>query len=210
MEKVVMDQSSEVKENVIAGIVGAFLFSLAGAAVYVLLNMVGYIASISGLVGAVCAVKGYSVFSKKESKKGIVIAAIISVLVIVLAWYFCMAYDLYDAYKSFYEAGETDFYYTFGEAVQVAPLFLTEPEIARAYLGDLALSLLFCLLGCGSYVFNKLRNANGKNGGQIRVEVAEPAPEQTEQASEDVQDAQTEESTAERSEETVEESHVDH
>lgn len=133
MEKVVMDQSSDVKENVIAGIVGAFLFSLAGAAVYVLLNMVGYIASISGLVGAVCAVKGYSVFSKKESKKGIVIAAIISVLVIVLAWYFCMAYDLYDAYKSFYEVGETDFYYTFGEAVQVAPLFLTEPEIARAY-----------------------------------------------------------------------------
>ena len=74
MEKVVLDQESEVKENVLAGIVGAFLFSLAGAAVYVLLNMIGYIASISGLVGAVCAVKGYSVFSKKESKKGIVIA----------------------------------------------------------------------------------------------------------------------------------------
>lgn len=206
MEKVVLDQESEVKENVLAGIVGAFLFSLAGAAVYVLLNMIGYIASISGLVGAVCAVKGYSVFSKKESKKGIVIAAIISVLVIVLAWYFCMAYDLYDAYKSFYEAGETDFYYTFGEAVQVAPLFLAEPEIARAYLGDLALSLLFCLLGCGSYVFTKLKNAGSKNAEQPKVEVTEPTDEQPEAATEVPQTNQPEEPT----EKTTEETKIEH
>ena len=45
-------------ENVIAGIVGAFLFSLVGGALWFVLGMIGIIASISGLVGAVCAMKG--------------------------------------------------------------------------------------------------------------------------------------------------------
>lgn len=160
MDTVIVDKNPEFKENVIAGIVGAFLFSLAGAAIYFLLHLIGYIASISGLVGVVCAVKGYTIFAKKESKKGIVIATVISLLVIVLAWYFCLAYDVYDAYKAFYESGETDFYFTFTEAVRVAPTFLEEPEISDAYFTDLGLSLFFCLIGCGSYVINKLKNAN--------------------------------------------------
>ncbi|MBR5767747.1 MAG: hypothetical protein IKX86_03615 [Clostridia bacterium] len=46
----------EKKENVVAGIVGAFLFSLAGAVVWVLLHLVGFVAAISGLVGVVCAI----------------------------------------------------------------------------------------------------------------------------------------------------------
>ena len=77
MNNYIDNQNTEVSENVLAGIVGAFLFSLVGAAVYFILNLFGYIASISGLIGAVCAVKGYAVFAKKESKKGIIIAAII-------------------------------------------------------------------------------------------------------------------------------------
>ena len=67
------NRQDEIKENVVAGIVGAFLFALAGGAVWFGLYMVGFIASISGLVGAVCAIKGYSVFAKKESVKGIII-----------------------------------------------------------------------------------------------------------------------------------------
>ena len=158
--QVINNQISKSRENIIAGIVGAFLFSLAGAAIYFLLHLIGYIASISGLVGVVCAVKGYALFAKKESKKGVVIATVIALLVIVLAWYFCLSYDVYEAYKGFYEAGETDFYFTFTESVRVAPVLLEEPEIASAYYGDLALGLLFCLIGCGSYVFNKLKNAS--------------------------------------------------
>lgn len=172
----------EPKENVLAGIVGAFLFSLAGAAVYFVLHLIGYIASISGLVGAVCAVKGYAVFSKKESKKGIIIASLISLLVMVIAWYFCLAYDVYDAYKSGFQTGEIDFYFTFTESLRVAPVFLEEPEISRAYFGDLALGLLFCVLGCGSYVVNKLKNKNRKNDPQPQATTAEQTgefPEET-------------------------------
>ena len=49
----------ETKENVFLGVIGALLFSLAGALVYFILNRVGYIASLSALVGAYCACFGY-------------------------------------------------------------------------------------------------------------------------------------------------------
>lgn len=162
MNNFVDEKGSEIKENVLAGIVGAFLFSLAGAVIYFLLNMIGYVASISGLVGAVCAVKGYAIFSKKESKKGIVIATIVSLLVMVFAWYLCVGYDIYDAYKMGFEMGEIDFTITFLDAVRAIPVFLEDAEIAGTCYRNLALGMFFCLLGCASFVINKFRNANQK------------------------------------------------
>ena len=63
----IKNQQTDVKENVIAGIVGAFLFSLVGGALWFLIYMFGFIAGISGLIGAVCAIKGYAIFAKKYS-----------------------------------------------------------------------------------------------------------------------------------------------
>ena len=150
---------TDIKENILAGIVGAFLFSLVGGALWFILYLVGFIAGISGLVGVVCAVKGYSFFSKKESAKGIVISVIITLLVMVLAWYLCLAYDVFDAYKSWYENGEVEYALTYFESVRVAHYFLAEPEVGPAYIGDLVIGLLFCIVGGGSYVVNKMRNA---------------------------------------------------
>ena len=180
MNNFVEAKSSEIKENVLAGIVGAFLFSLAGAVVYFLLNLIGYVASISGLVGAVCAVKGYALFAKKESKKGIVISAIVSLLVMVLAWYLCLAYDIYDAYKIWFEAGEIDFSLTFFESVRSVPVFLEDPEISATYFGNLGLGLLFCLLGCASFVINKLKNAKKQPVYVAAEQPADAAPENIE------------------------------
>ena len=154
--------NTEIRENVIAGIVGAFLFSLVGGVLWFVIYLVGFIAGISGLVGAVCAIKGYSVFAKKESVKGIIISVVIALLVIVMAWYFCLAYDVCDAYQMWYEAGEVDYTITYFESVQVAHYYLTDPEIGPAYWGDLGLGLLFCVLGGGSYVVNKIRGAKVK------------------------------------------------
>ena len=159
----IKNEQADAKENVVAGIVGAFLFSLAGGALWFGLYMVGFIAGISGIVGAVCAIKGYTVFSKKESVKGIIISVIIALLVIVIAWYFCLAYDVCDAYKMWYEAGDIDYTLTYFESVQVAHYFLADPEIGPAYWGDLGIGLLFCVVGGGSYVVNRIKNAKLKS-----------------------------------------------
>lgn len=155
-------EKKKTSENVIAGIVGAFLFSLAGGALWFVLYLLGFIAGLSGLVGAVCAIKGYSIFAKKESIKGIVISVIIALLVMVLAWYLCLGYDIYMAYQEWFEMGEVDFTLTFFESVQAAPVFLSDSEIGLAYLGDLGLGLLFCVIGGGSYVANKIKNAKNQ------------------------------------------------
>ena len=89
--------NSDVRENVVAGIVGALLFALAGGVIWFVFYLLGFIVGISGLVGAICAIKGYSIFAKKESIKGIVISVVISLLIIVLAWYLCLAYDVCEA-----------------------------------------------------------------------------------------------------------------
>jgi hypothetical protein len=165
---------ANVKENVLAGIVGAFLFALAGGALWFVLYLVGFIAAISGLIGVICAIKGYSVFAKKESVKGIVIALVMTLLVIVIAWYFCLSYDAYIAHQQWFEEGEIDYTITFIEAVLGSHIYLTDPDIGPSYWGDLGLGLLFCVIGGGSYVVNKIRNAKAAAAYNAAV-AAQPA-----------------------------------
>ena len=167
----------EMKENVMAGIVGAFLFALVGGVLWFVIYLLGFIAGISGLIGAVCAIKGYSVFSKKESTKGIIISVVIALLVIVLAWYLCLGYDVYQAYKMWYEAGDIDYTVSYFEAVQVSHYYLTDPEIGLAYLGDLGIGLLFCIAGGGSYVVNKIKNAKLKAAATVESPATETTTE---------------------------------
>ena len=163
------NNTNTVQENVLAGPVGALLFSLVGGILWFLLYQVGFFAGISGLAGVVCAIKGYSIFAKKESMKGIIISVAASVVVMVLAWYLCLSLDLVNAYQEWYNAGEIDYTITFPEAVSNAYLFLSEPEIAGAYIKDLVIGLALCAVGAFSFVkysINKVRlekrsNVNG-------------------------------------------------
>ena len=140
------------EENVLAGIVGAFLFSLVGGIIWFVLYQIGFIAAISGVIGVICAIKGYAVFGKRESTKGIIISTVIAFLVIVIAWYFCLSYDVYLAYQDWYANGEVDFTLTFFESVATAHFFLEEIDIAIPYLRDLGIGLIFCLAGAFGYV----------------------------------------------------------
>ena len=146
------------EENVLAGIVGAFLFSLAGGIVWFVLYQVGILAVISGIVGVVCAIKGYAIFGKRESVKGVIISTVIAFLVIVISWYLCLSYDVYLAYQDWYANGEIDFTLTFFESVANAYIFFEDAEIAVAYLKDLGIGLIFCVIGA----FGSVKSAIGK------------------------------------------------
>lgn len=147
-----MENNVSVKENVLAGIIGAFLFALVGGVLWFVLYQVGYLAAISGIVGVICAIRGYSFFAKKESVKGIVISVIMAVIVILIAWYACISYDIYLAYQEWYKAGEVDFSFTFFESVRLVPYFLQDTEFLVAYLKDLIIGLILCAVGCVSYI----------------------------------------------------------
>lgn len=189
--------SVPVKENFIAGLVGAFLFSLAGGAVWYLLYQVGFIAGISGIIGVVCAILGYRIFARKESIKGVIFATIIAALVIVLAWYLCLATDVYKAHQDWYANGEIDYMPSFAECVRYGYTFLEEPEIARAYYADLGIGMLFCIIGAFASVRNAIARVKAeKNAAAIaqataaaeeiaaKAEVAQTAAAETEAKSE--------------------------
>lgn len=151
------------EENVIAGIFGAFLFSLVGGIAWFVFYLLGFFSSISGVIAAVLAIKGYALFAKKQSIKGIVISSIIAFLSLVIAWYLCIAKDIYDAYQTWFKNGEVDFTLSYFESLRAVPIFLTDSEIGRSYIYDLAIGLLFAAIGAYTSIKYSVKEMKNKN-----------------------------------------------
>ena len=87
----------------IGGIVGALVGSLLGVACIVILSQLGYVAALSGVVMAVCTLKGYEIGSGKLSKRGIVISVILMLVMTYvgdrLDWAITVSYTHLDVYK---------------------------------------------------------------------------------------------------------------
>lgn len=152
---------TEKKENVLPGIIGAFLFSLAGAVVYFVLDLIGIIASLSALVAVSAAFFGYGLFSgNKSSIKGVIIAAIAAVVAMLLASYFSYGYGLYTVAK------EDGLVLTIWEALSKLPALFTGEtviftdelyeysyELDRGvFYKDVGISVIFCVLGAFGYI----------------------------------------------------------
>ena len=65
------------KENLVGGVVGALIGSLLGAASIILLSQLGYVAAISGVIMAVCALKGYELLGGRFSTVGLVVSIVL-------------------------------------------------------------------------------------------------------------------------------------
>ncbi len=144
-----------VDENVILGALGAFLFALAGGVLYVLLSMVGLIAWISGFVAVFCAIKGYTLFSKAKSKKGVIISVVMAAIVMILSWYIGFCMDMLAVYELYYEAGDIEYVPTFFEYLPYSYLDLQVNPLAFL---NLLLSLVTGAAGCWSYVSQTLKD----------------------------------------------------
>ena len=136
------------------GVLGAFLFSLAGGVVYYVLWTLGIIAALSGIICVVCAIKGYEIFARGSSKAGIVASVAMAAVVMTLAWYFCFCSGLQMYYQSLFDAGEIDFIPSLGACLQYG--FLDIPANPR-HMVDLLLSLAMGGVGCWGYVTYALR-----------------------------------------------------
>lgn len=78
-------QREQKRENLIGGIVGALVGSLIGAVFILLLGQLGYVAAASGIIMAVCTLKGYSLVGGKLTLRGIVISVLLMILMIYCA-----------------------------------------------------------------------------------------------------------------------------
>lgn len=158
MEPNISARSPEIepKENILLGVLGAILFSLAGVIVYFLLDQLNFIASISAVVGAYAAVFGYGLFTKrKNSKTGIIVASVVTVIMMVLAVYLCTAYDLYRQVRA--DGGTITLPTAASDCLKA--IFGSKDRLTYGYeldlgglLKNLLLSLLFTGLGIWSFV----------------------------------------------------------
>lgn len=139
----------ERKEHILPGLVGAFLGSLIGVACIVGLGQMGYVASLSGVVMAVCAIKGYSLLAGTMSRKGAVISCIFTVIMTYFG-------NRLDFAVSVARLAEVDVFTAF----QAMSRLLDEGYInAGAYWGNLVLLYLFTLLGAVPALMAAFRRA---------------------------------------------------
>ena len=143
---------SETPENVVAGIVGAFAGALLGGAVVVLFGRLGFVTALSGLIAAICSLKGYELLAKKMSIKGAIISCVAMLVMIYLGHRADWAIE---AAKYF----EVDFFTAF----RAIPYLIEEGAIEMSdYLKGLAMVFVFALLGAVPTVIASLRGQKVK------------------------------------------------
>ena len=131
---------AQKRENVICGIVGAFLGALIGGASIILIGMLGYIASVSGLILAVCTLKGYELLGGKLSGKGIVISILFMLATPYIADRIDWAIVIMQEFA--------DYGVTFAEGFAAVPELLKDGSIEMGeYIKNLLMIYGFCALG---------------------------------------------------------------
>jgi hypothetical protein len=138
------------RENFVTGLVGAILGAVIGGASIILLSQLGYIASVSGLILAVCTLKGYELLGGKLSIKGIVASIILVLVTPYLADRIDWAIVLMQEW--------TEYGVTFGECFAVIPALLEDGSIEMGmYIKNLVMIYGFAALGAFSTLKNALR-----------------------------------------------------
>lgn len=146
------ENEAQTSENVVAGIVGAFLGALLGAVAVVVIGRLGFVASISGLIAAVCSLKGYELLAKKMSLKGCIIACVAMLVMIYVGHRADWAIEAAIAF-------EADFF----RAFKAIPWLIEEGAITPAsYWGGLALTMVFAIVGAAPTVVRTMKGQSTK------------------------------------------------
>lgn len=149
---------ADTPENVVAGIVGALGGALLGALVVVIMGQLGYVSALSGLVAAICALKGYELLAKKMSVKGAIIACVAMAVMLYVGHRANVAIEVL---KAFREIGETDLdFFTVFRAIPA--LVKSDSELMGEYLKELFMVYLFALLGAVPTVIKSIKGQKTK------------------------------------------------
>ena len=143
---------AETPENVAAGAVGALGGALIGAVVVVIFGRLGYVTALSGLIAAICALKGYELLAKKMSVKGAVISCIAALAMIYVGHRSDWAIEVAQYF-------EVDFF----KAFRAIPMLIEEDVIEKSqYIRGLVMVILFAVLGAVPTVIRSIKGQKTK------------------------------------------------
>lgn len=133
-------------ENVTLGLVGAFLGSLIGVAVIVVMNQLGYMTSFSGVILGGCTLVGYEKLGKEISKKGIILSIIVTIVMVYVAERINYAIIFME-----YDIGIL-------EAFKETTLMMKEySELAKEFYANLFMLYFFTIMGLIPVVSKKIK-----------------------------------------------------
>ncbi len=148
-------QEEQLKaENVLGGAVGALLGSLLGVLSIVVLAQLGYVAVISGIIMAICTLKGYELLGGKLSTTGIIISVAIMALMVYMGDRVNWAIEVAKAF-------EMDFFSAF-RAVHLV-INSAGSEVSGEYTANLVLQYLYVALGAIPTVISNRKNKKLKS-----------------------------------------------
>ena len=122
-------------ENTLTGTIGALIGALLGGASIILLSQLGYVAAISGVILAVCTLKGYELLGGQLSKRGILISCVLMVIMPYLADRIDWAIWILQEFP--------DYDLTFADAFAI----VHEVADPTSYLSGIGMVYLFVVLG---------------------------------------------------------------
>ena len=137
------------KPNILLGIIGAFLFSIVGVAVFFGVYQLGYIAGICGFLIYWFASFGFGLFTgtkKTMTTSRLVTSILVMIVMIFVANFACITYDIIKALNEAYAEYGLSIKASVGEAVELIPLVLEDSGAAGEVYGNLAFSYLFAIL----------------------------------------------------------------
>ena len=145
-------------ENVIGGLVGALVGSIVGALAIVLFSRLNLVSAISGIVMAVCTLKGYELLGGKLSVKGIILSALVMLLMVYVGdradWAIVIMNEL-----------NTDFFTGFRALPELIEIGAVE---SGKYWANLAMVYVFAAVGAIPTILSNLKGKK-KNSNSIRV-----------------------------------------
>lgn len=131
----------EKQENLALGILGALLGGVLGGASIVLFGQLDMVSALSGVVLALCTLKGYELLGKKLSKQGILVCLVVMLVMPYLAdrisWTLVIVEELQ---------------LQFGDAFKYVHDVVDAYELQADYWKDLLLIYGFTALGAFSIV----------------------------------------------------------
>lgn len=142
------------KSNMAAGLVGAFLGSLIGCVVWVLLYRLGYIAGLAGAVTGICAMKGYEMFGKHLDKKGVISCIVMMLVMIFFANKIAWSWEIFDVYSPYYDV-------TFFDCFLSADEVIAESDLTVAYYGELVIGYLLTVVASYKDIIAAFKTSTG-------------------------------------------------
>ncbi len=142
----------EKPENVLTAIIGALIGAVLGGASIVLLNQLGYVASISGLILAVCTLKGYELLGGKLNTRGILICCLLMAITPYFADRLSWAIVIQQEFA--------DMGVTLGDAFAKVHEIIELAEVQGDYFKSLGMVYLFTVIGA----FGTLKGLLQKKG----------------------------------------------